>query len=60
MKHLLILLSSLLAPLAALHAAEPPLVLILSGQSNMAGYVKAAELSAEWRTPSANVSLIHE
>lgn len=49
----------LLAPLALLHAAEPPLVLILSGQSNMAGYGKAAELSAEWRTPPPNVTLIH-
>lgn len=42
-----------------LHAAEPPLVLILSGQSNMAGYGKAAELSAEWRTPPPNVTLMH-
>jgi hypothetical protein len=49
----------LLAPLALLHAAEPPLVLILSGQSNMAGYGKAAELSDEWRTPPPNVTLIH-
>jgi hypothetical protein len=47
------------APLALLHAAEPPLVLILSGQSNMAGYGKAGELSEEWRTPPANVTLIH-
>jgi hypothetical protein len=46
-----LLTAFLLAPLALLHAAEPPLVLILSGQSNMAGYGKAAELSAEWRTP---------
>lgn len=49
----------LLAPLALLHAAEPPLVLILSGQSNMAGYGKAAELSDEWRTPPPKVTLIH-
>jgi hypothetical protein len=50
----------LLAPLALLHAAEPPLVLILSGQPNMAGYGKAAELSDEWRNPPANVILTHE
>jgi len=49
----------LLAPLALWHAAEPPLVLILSDQSNMAGYGKAAELSDEWRTPPPNVTLIH-
>jgi hypothetical protein len=56
---LTLLAALLLAPLAGLHAAEPPLVLILSGQSNMAGYGKAAELSAEWRTPPPNVTLIH-
>ena len=49
----------LLAPLSLLRAAEPPLVIILSGQSNMAGYGKAGELSEEWRTPPANVTLIH-
>jgi hypothetical protein len=54
------ILCLLLAPLALLPAAEPPLVLIPSGQSNMADYGKAAELSDEWRTPPANVSLIHE
>ena len=54
-----ILTAFFLAPLALLHAAEPPLVLILSGQSNMAGYGKAAELAAEWRTPPPNVTLIH-
>jgi hypothetical protein len=48
-----------LAPLALWHAAEPALVLILSGQSNMAGYGKAAELSDEWRTPPPKVTLIH-
>jgi hypothetical protein len=47
----------LLAPLALLHTAEPPLVIILSGQSNMAGYGKAGELSKEWRTPPPNVAL---
>ena len=59
MKTFILLNALLLAPLALLHAAEPPLVLILSGQSNMAGYGKAAELSAEWRTPPPNVTLIH-
>ncbi|WP_395718592.1 sialate O-acetylesterase [Prosthecobacter sp.] len=54
-----LLAALLLASLAALHADEPPLVIILSGQSNMAGYGKAAELSNEWRTPPPNVSLIH-
>ena len=34
-------------------------MLILSGQSNMAGYGKAAELSDEWRTPPPKVTLIH-
>lgn len=42
-----------------LHAAEPPLVFILSGQSNMAGYGKAAELSDDWRTPPPNVTLLN-
>ena len=54
-----ILTALLLAPLAVLSAAEPPLVLILSGQSNMAGYGMAAELSDEWRTPPANVTLMN-
>jgi hypothetical protein len=57
--NLTFLAALVLAPLALLHAAEPPLVLILSGQSNMAGYGKAAELSDEWRTPPPNVTLIH-
>jgi hypothetical protein len=43
MKHTLLLLAALL--LATLRGAEPPLVLILSGQSNMAGVWQAAELS---------------
>lgn len=42
-----------------LHAAEPPFVLILSGQSNMAGVGKAGELSQEWRTSPANVTLMN-
>lgn len=54
-----LLTALLLAPLAALHADERPLVIILSGQSNMAGYGKAAELFKEWRTPTPNVTLIH-
>jgi hypothetical protein len=56
---LTLLAALLLAPLAGLHAAEPPLVLILSGQSNMAGHGKSGELPEEWRTPPANVMLIH-
>jgi hypothetical protein len=61
MNRTLYLLAALfLAPLALFPAAEPPLVLGLSGQSNLPGYGKAGELSDEWRTPSANVSLIHE
>lgn len=54
-----ILTAFLLAPLAVLTAAEPPLVLILSGQSNMAGFGRAVELSAEWRTPPPNVTLMN-
>jgi hypothetical protein len=53
-------LCPLLAPLALLRAAEPPLVLILSDQSSMAAYGKSAELPDEWRPPPANISLIHE
>jgi hypothetical protein len=49
----------LLAPLALLRAAEPPLVLILSGQSKMAGYGKAAELFEASRTPPPNITRIH-
>jgi Carbohydrate esterase, sialic acid-specific acetylesterase len=59
MKTFILLTALLFAPLALLHAAEPPLVLILSGQSNMAGYGKAAELSDEWRTPPPNVTLMN-
>lgn len=60
MNHGLALLTVLIfAPLAVLAATEPPLVLILSGQSNMAGYGKTAELSDEWRTPPPNVTLMN-
>lgn len=59
MKSTIALLTALLLTPLALHAAEPPLVLILSGQSNMAGYGKAGELSQEWRTPPANVTLMN-
>ena len=50
----------LLASLTLLPAAEPPLVLILSGQSSMAGYGKAAELSDDGCMPPANVNLTHK
>lgn len=59
LRNTLTLLALLLAPLTALLAAEPPLVIILSGQSNMAGYGKAAQLSEEWRTAPANVTLMN-
>ena len=57
MKHTLLLLPALL--LATLRGAEPPLVLILSGQSNMVGVGQAGQLSPEWRTPPANVTLMN-
>jgi hypothetical protein len=50
----------LLASLTLLPAAEPALVLILSGHSNTEGYGKATELSDDGCMPPANVSLIHE
>jgi hypothetical protein len=56
---LAILTALLLAPLALLHAAEPPLVLILSGQSNMVGYGQSGQLSPEWRKPPANVTFMN-
>jgi hypothetical protein len=59
MKLFLTLTALLLVPMAALRSAEPPLVLILSGQSNMVGVGQAGQLSPEWRTPPANVTLMN-
>ena len=58
MKTHILLAALLLAPLTALRSAEPPLVLILSGQSNMAGQGQAGQLPPELRTPPANVTLM--
>ena len=59
MKSYILLTALLLAPQAALRSAEPPLVLILSGQSNMVGQGQSGQLSPEWRTPPANVTLMN-
>jgi hypothetical protein len=58
MKIHIVLAALLLAPLTALRSAEPPLVLILSGQSNMVGRGQAGQLPPELRTPPANVTLM--
>ena len=58
MKIHILLTALLLAPLTALRSAEPPLVLILSGQSNMADQGQSAQLPPELRTPPANVTLM--
>jgi hypothetical protein len=58
MQHALLTCGSLLLA-SFLQAAEPPLVLILSGQSNMNGVGQAGQLSLKWRTPPANVTLMN-
>ena len=58
MKSYILLTALLLAPQAALRSAEPPLVLILSGQSNMVGQGQSGQLPPELRTPPANVTLM--
>ena len=58
MKIHILLTALLLAPLTALRSAEPPLVLILSGQSNMADQSQSGQLPPELRTPPANVTLM--
>jgi hypothetical protein len=43
----------------SLTAAEPPLVILLCGQSNMQGSGQAARLSPEWSTPPDEVTFLN-